>query len=165
MKKFKEEFAEFAFKGNVVDMAVGIVIGAAFGSIVSSLVDDLIMPFFGFLTAGINITDLKWVISPAIVNGGSIIQPEVAIMYGSFIQAVINFFIIALSIFIVIKAFQKARHKKEEAPAEEPAETPADIQLLSEIRDLLKNEAPAEAVEVAKAAAPAEETAAEVSAD
>ena len=144
MKKFKEEFAEFAFKGNVVDMAVGVVIGAAFGTIVSSLVNDIIMPLFGFITAGINMTDLKFVISPAIVNGGEVVTPETAIMYGAFIQAVINFFIIALSIFIVIKVFQKARHKKDdEAPAPEEPETPADIKLLSETRDLLKNEAPA----------------------
>lgn len=161
MKKFKEEFAEFAFKGNVVDMAVGIIIGAAFGTIVSSLVDDIIMPFFGFLTAGINMADLKFVISPAIVKGGEIVTPETAIMYGAFIQAVINFLIIALSIFIVIKVFQKAknRNKEEEAPAEEPAETPADIQLLTEIRDLLKNEAPA------AAEAPAPEQAAEIKAE
>lgn len=141
MKKFKEEFKEFALKGNVIDMAVGVVIGGAFGKIVTSLVDDLIMPLIGLITAGVNFSDLKYVMSEAVVENGEVITPENALMYGSFIQNVIDFFIIALSIFIVIKLFTKLRRKSEEAPEEPAPEEPAaDVQLLTEIRDLLKKE-------------------------
>ena len=141
MKKFKEEFKEFALKGNVIDMAVGVVIGGAFGKIVTSIVNDLIMPIIGFLTAGVNFSDLKFVISEAVVENGEVVTPENALMYGSFIQNVIDFFIIALSIFIVIKLFSKLRRNSEKAPEEPAPEEPAaDIQLLTEIRDLLKKE-------------------------
>ena len=141
MKKFIEEFKEFALKGNVIDMAVGVVIGAAFGKIVTSIVDDLIMPIVGFLTAGVDFSDLKWVIAEAVVENGEVVTPENAIMYGSFIQNVIDFFIIALSIFIVIKLFSKLKRKNEEEAAEAAPEEPAaDVQLLTEIRDLLKND-------------------------
>lgn len=144
MKKFRDEFREFAFKGNVIDMAVGVVIGAAFGKIVTSIVNDLIMPIVGILTGGVNFSDLKVVLKPAVMDGTTVIEPENALMYGAFIQNVVDFFIIALSIFIVIKAFSKAKSafeiKKDEVEEAAPEEPAADIQLLTEIRDLLKKD-------------------------
>src|SRR5690554_4849309 len=102
-----KEFKEFAFKGNVIDLAVGVIIGGAFGKIVTSLVNDILMPAFGVLLGGVNFTDLKYVITPA---SGDII--ETAILYGTFIQSIVDFLIIAFSIFIFIKFFN--RKKKEE---------------------------------------------------
>ena len=128
MKKFIEEFKAFISRGNVMDMAIGVIIGGAFGKIVTSLVDDLIMPILGIFTGGVNFADLKYVMTE-----------DNAIAYGAFIQNVIDFLLIALSIFVVIKLINKARKPKEEeelAP-EEPAE---DVKLLSEIRDLLKDQ-------------------------
>ncbi|MGG7072881.1 large-conductance mechanosensitive channel protein MscL [Campylobacter sp. 9BO] len=129
---FISEFKDFAMKGNVVDMAVGVVIGGAFGKIVSSLVADVIMPIVGVLTGGVNFTDLKFTLKEAV---GEI--PAVTINYGSFIQTAVDFIIIAFCIFCVIKALNSLKKKEEPAP-EVPAETPADIALLTEIRDLLK---------------------------
>ncbi len=132
-------------KGNVIDMAVGVVIGGAFGKIVTSLVSDIIMPAIGALCGGLNFTDWKWVIRQAVLNGEEIVKPEVAITWGNFIQVIFDFIIIALSIFFVIKGINKAKamaeKKKEEAPAEPeaPAPKPDDVVLLEEIRDLLKN--------------------------
>lgn len=128
MKSFVKEFKEFAMQGNVMDMAIGVIIGGAFGKIVTSLVDDLIMPILGIFTGGVNFADLKYVMTE-----------DNAIAYGAFIQNVIDFLLIALSIFVVIKLINKAkRPKEEEAPApEEPSE---DVKLLSEIRDLLKDQ-------------------------
>lgn len=128
-----KEFKEFALKGNVIDLAVGVIIGGAFGKIVSSLVNDVLMPIIGILIGGVNFTDLKYVITPA---QGDI--AEVAILYGSFIQSVVDFIIISFSIFLFIK-FISLRKKKvvEEAPATvEPSE---EIIILGEIRDLLKS--------------------------
>lgn len=127
------EFKEFAMKGNVIDMAVGIVIGSAFGAIVKSLVSDVIMPPIGLITGGIDFSRLKWVIHAAGADG----KGEVAVQYGTFINTVISFIIIAFSIFLVIRAMNRLQRKKEEAPAA-PAAPPADVQLLTEIRDLLK---------------------------
>ncbi len=127
------EFREFAVKGNVVDMAVGIVIGGAFGTIVKSLVSDVIMPPIGLITGGIDFSSMKWVLHAAGADG----KGEVAIQYGLFINAVVSFLIVAFSIFMVIRAMNRLQRKKEEAPAA-PAAPPADIQLLTEIRDLLK---------------------------
>ena len=126
MKSFINEFKEFAMKGSVMDMAIGVIIGGAFGKIVTSLVDDLIMPILGIFTGGVNFADLKYVMTE-----------DNAIAYGAFIQNIIDFLLIALSIFIVIKLINKARRPKEEEEAapEEPGE---DVKLLSEIRDLLK---------------------------
>ena len=90
-----KQFKEFAFKGNVFDMAIGVVVGGAFGKIVTSLVNDIIMPFFGFLTAGMEFKSLKWVLSAAVVENGEVIKPEAAILYGSFIQNIVDFLIIA----------------------------------------------------------------------
>lgn len=136
---FAKEFKEFAMRGNVVDMAVGIIIGGAFGKIVSSFVDDIIMPPIGKLIGGVEFSDLKVVLDQAVMEGGEVIQPEVAIRYGSFIQAVIDFLILALVIFLMIRGINRLRRKQEEQP-EAPAAPPADVQLLTEIRDLLKNQ-------------------------
>ncbi|NLC43774.1 MAG: large-conductance mechanosensitive channel protein MscL [Clostridiales bacterium] len=129
-----EDFKKFALKGNVIDLAVGVVIGGAFGKIVTSLVNDVIMPLIGLLTGGINLTQAKWVIREAVGEA----QPELALNYGQFIQNILDFFIIALSIFMVVRLFQKLKKKeKEEAPAAPPA-PPKEEVLLTEIRDLLK---------------------------
>ena len=132
-----KEFKEFAFKGNVLDMSIGVIIGGAFGKIVTSLVNDIIMPFFGFLTAGTDFKSLKFVMSPAQVDAaGAVIKPEAAIMYGNFLQNVFDFFIIAFSIFMTVKLISKCKKKEEPAP-EEP-KGPTQEELLTEIRDLLK---------------------------
>jgi large conductance mechanosensitive channel len=130
--KLLDEFKAFAMKGNVVDMAVGIIIGAAFGKIVSSLVSDIIMPPLGLLIGGVNFTDLKLDIN---LNPAK----EVWWNYGNFLQVCFDFLIVALAVFVVIKAINAAKRKQEEAPA--PPAPPAPTKeetLLSEIRDLLK---------------------------
>lgn len=134
---FVKEFKEFAMRGNVLDMAVGLVIGGAFGKIVSSFVADLMTPLLGLLVGGVNFSDLKIVLKQAVMQGEEVISPEVAFSYGNFIQVVFDFLIIALAIFILLKAVNKFKKKKEEA-SEVPAAPPADVQLLTEIRDLLK---------------------------
>ncbi len=136
-----KEFKEFAFKGNVLDMSIGVIIGGAFGKIVTSLVNDIIMPFFGFLTAGTDFTSLKLVLSPAVLDAaGNVLKPEAALMYGNFIQNIFDFFIIAFCIFFFVQQITKLR-KKEEAPAPEPAPAgPSTEELLAEIRDLLKQQ-------------------------
>ena len=148
--KFIQEFKDFAVKGNVVDMAVGVVIGGAFGKIVSSLVADIIMPFVGWLCGGIDFATWRWVIRPAhtVTNEAGEVVKEVAeasLNYGNFIQTFVDFLIIAFSIFLVVKLINKVKNKletpapaAEEAPAA-PAPKPEDVQLLEEIRDLLKN--------------------------
>ena len=130
-----KEFKEFAMRGNVLDMAVGIVIGGAFGKIVTSLVNDVIMPPIGLVTGGIDFSRMKWVLKPADDSDPKHKIAEVAIHYGSFINTIITFVIVAFAIFILIKAINRM-HKKEEAA---PAAPPADVVLLTEIRDLLKN--------------------------
>ncbi|MGN0250642.1 MAG: large-conductance mechanosensitive channel protein MscL [Oliverpabstia sp.] len=132
------EFKEFAFKGNVIDMAVGVIIGGAFSKIVTSLVGDILMPILGAITGGINFTDMKFVISNAILENG---EPA-AIAYGSFIQNIIDFLIIAVCIFGMVKVVSKvtARMKKEEEPAPEEPKGPTQEELLAEIRDLLKEQ-------------------------
>ena len=137
MASFKQEFKEFALRGNVMDMAVGIIIGGAFGKIVSSLVDDILMPIIGLFTGGINFTDLKWVIKPAEINAaGEEIVAATTLNYGLFIQNVVDFLIIALVIFMMIRAINNLRrkHKEPEAPAPEPSD---EVKLLTEIRNLL----------------------------
>lgn len=135
-----KEFKEFAFKGNVLDMSIGVIIGSAFGKIVSSLVSDIIMPFFGFLTAGTDFTALKLVLSPAEVNtAGEVIKAESAILYGNFIQNVFDFFIIAFCIFFFVQQINKLHKKNEESVAPAPA-GPSSEELLAEIRDLLKTQ-------------------------
>lgn len=134
---FVKEFKEFAMRGNVLDMAIGIVIGGAFGKIVSSFVADLMTPLLGVLIGGVNFSDLKIVLKQAVMQGEEVISPEVAFSYGNFIQVIFDFLIIAFAIFMLLKAVNKFKRKKEEAP-EAPAAPPADVQLLTEIRDLLK---------------------------
>ena len=134
-----KEFKEFAVKGNVMDMAIGVVIGGAFGKIVTSLVSDIIMPLIGAATGGLNFTDWKWVIREAVMEGETVVKPELALTWGNFIQVIFDFIIIALSIFLVIKGINKM--KREEPKPEEPAAPagPTQEELLAEIRDLLKN--------------------------
>lgn len=127
------EFKEFAVKGNVIDMAVGIVIGGAFGTIVKSLVSDVIMPVVGLLTGGIDFSKLKWVLVAAGPDG----KGGTSINYGLFINSIITFLIVAWAIFLVIKAVNRLKRKEEEAP-EEPTAPPAEVALLTEIRDELK---------------------------
>lgn len=130
MKKLLSEFREFALKGNVIDLAVGVVIGAAFGKIVSSLVDQVIMPPIGWLIGGVDFSAYKWILVPAGADG----KGEVSILYGAFINTIIQFAIVAFAIFLVIKLMNRMIKKEEAAPAA-PAE---DVVLLGEIRDLLK---------------------------
>lgn len=132
----RSEFKKFILRGNVMDLAVAVVIGAAFGAVVNSFVNDIIMPVIGYLTAGISFTDLKIVLTQAEMSGAEIIKPEVAITYGQLIQVILQFVIIALVIFLLVKAIAKMRKTKEEEAA--PPAKPADIALLEEIRDLLK---------------------------
>ena len=140
---FLQDFKAFAMKGNVIDMAVGVVIGGAFGKIVSSLVANVIMPPIGLLVGGVNFTDLKWVMKAAEVGAdGKEIAPAVSLDYGQFLQATFDFLIIAFAIFLFIRLITKLTTKKaaEEAPAAPPA-PPAPTKeevLLTEIRDLLK---------------------------
>lgn len=131
-----KELKDFMTRGNVVDMAVGVIIGGAFGKIVSSLVSDVIMPPIGVLLSGVNFADLKVVIKHATMEAGAEI-PAVTINYGSFIQTLIDFVIISTVIFFAIKGINMLHKKKEEAPAA-PAPPSKEEQLLTEIRDLLK---------------------------
>ncbi len=141
MSNFLQEFKQFAMRGNVVDMAVGIIIGGAFGKIVTSVVGDIIMPAVGLLVGGVNFTDLKIVMKEAVMEGDKVISPAVSINYGNFLQTTFDFIIIAFAIFMMIKAMNTLSKKKteEEKPAAPPA-PPADVQLLTEIRDLLKDQ-------------------------
>lgn len=136
-KGIVSEFKEFITRGNVMDMAVGIIIGGAFTAIVQSLVNDLLMPVIGALFGGIDFTTLKYVIRAADEAAGI---EEAAIKYGSFIQAIVNFLLIAIVIFLLVKGINKMRRKKEE-PAPAPAAPPEpseEVKLLTEIRDALK---------------------------
>ena len=130
--KLVDEFKAFAMKGNVVDMAVGIIIGAAFGKIISSVVSDIIMPPLGLLIGGVNFTELKLVMKAA-----TDVHPAVTWNYGNFLQVTFDFLIVAFAVFMVIKAINAAKKKEEEAPAAPPAPSKEEV-LLSEIRDLLK---------------------------
>jgi large conductance mechanosensitive channel len=132
-----KEFKEFAVKGNMIDMAVGIIIGAAFGKVVSSLVNDIIMPPLGLLIGGLDFSDYKATLKAASVNDAGEAINAVTLNYGMFIQTAIDFLIVALVIFMVIKAMNKLKKKEEAKPAVPPAPTKQEI-LLEEIRDLLK---------------------------
>lgn len=127
-----KEFKDFAVKGNVVDMAVGVIIGAAFGKIVSSLVGDVIMPPIGVLLGGVDFSSLALIVKEAVGEA-----PAVVISYGKFIQTLIDFTIIAFAIFMAVKAINSTKKKAEEAPAAPPAPSKEEV-LLTEIRDLLK---------------------------
>lgn len=129
------EFKEFIARGNVVDLAVGVVIGAAFGKIVTALVDGIVMPFVGYLSGGVNLSDAKYVLTAAQMDAaGKEVAAEVAIKYGAFLQTAVDFLLIALVIFLFLKAYNKVRKPADAAPAA----TPEDIVLLREIRDSLR---------------------------
>ncbi|MDR0132973.1 large conductance mechanosensitive channel protein MscL [Priestia megaterium] len=128
LKEFKE-FKEFALRGNVLDLAVGVIIGAAFGKIVTSLVNDIIMPLIGLLLAGIDFKDLSFTVGKATV------------LYGSFIQTIVDFLIVAFSIFLFVRFFNRFKRKEEEKVEEEMAVLSKEEEILTEIRDLLKAEA------------------------
>ena len=140
MKKFFEEFKKFAMRGNVIDLAVGVVIGGAFGKITTSIVNDIIMPVIGVLTGGLNFSDWKIVLKHAILDAeGVVVNPEVAITFGNTIAIIIDFIIIAFAVFCLVKGIN-ALHRKKEEPAAPPAppEPSTEEKLLTEIRDLLK---------------------------
>ena len=127
-------------KGNVIDMAVGVIIGGAFGKIVSSVVADVIMPPIGLLVGGVNFTDLKLVLKPAVVENGKEVAAAVTLNYGNFLQVTFDFLIIAFSVFLFVRLLSELNHKKPQKPAT-PAAPPAPSKeelLLTEIRDLLK---------------------------
>lgn len=132
-----KEFKEFTMRGNVLDLAIGVIIGGAFGKIVSSLVDKVIMPPIGLILGKVNFVDLKFVLQSAVMQGEKVIEPEVALGYGAFLQTIIDFVIIAFCIFMVIKIYQAAVKKSEEAPPPPAPPTKEEV-LLTEIRDLLK---------------------------
>ena len=136
MGKFLSDFKEFAMKGNIIDMAVGVIIGGAFGKIVTSLVNDMIMPVISLVTGGEGYKNLKHVITEASADDS---VQEVAINYGIFIQNIIDFIIIALSIFVALRVIMKFKKKEEAAPAAPPAPS-AEETLLTEILDLLKKD-------------------------
>ena len=128
------EFKEFVARGNVVDLAVGVVIGAAFGKIVTALVDGIVMPLVGVALGGVSVSDWKYVITPAVTDAaGKVVTPGSAIAYGMFIQAIVDFLIIAFVIFLVIKAYNRMRKPADATPA-----VPEDVLLLREIRDSLR---------------------------
>ena len=137
--KFLQEFKAFALKGNVMDMAVGVILGGAFGKIVSSLVNDVIMPPIGLLVGGVDFTDLKLTLKKAVIEAGTEVAPAVTWNYGAFIQQVVDFTILAFCVFMMVKIMNKLLRKEEKkpAPAAPPAPSKEEI-LLTEIRDLLK---------------------------
>ena len=137
-----KEFKEFAVKGNMIDLAVGIIIGAAFGKIIASLVSDIIMPPIGLLLGGMNFTDIKILLKEAVMDPatGQVAKAAVTINIGTFVQTLIDFIIIAFSVFLIIKGIMSLKRKQPEVPATPPV-PPAptkDQELLTEIRDLLK---------------------------
>lgn len=145
MGKFLNDFKEFALKGNVIDMAVGVIVGGAFGKIVTSLVNDILMPVISIITGGDGYKNLKYVITegrPA-ADGVAAVE-EVAVNYGLFIQNIVDFIIIALCIFIALRVTMKFMHKEKEAEAEAPAPQPStEEKLLTEIRDILREDSKA----------------------
>ncbi len=136
---FLQEFKAFAMRGNVVDMAVGVIIGGAFGKIVSSLVADVVMPAIGLLVGGVNFTDLKWVIRDAYVDDKGQEVAAATLNYGNFLQTTFDFIIIAFCIFLFIKLLTRFNKKKEAAPAAPPKPSKEEV-LLTEIRDLLREQ-------------------------
>lgn len=133
MKNFINEFKEFSVKGNMIDMAVGIIIGGAFGKIVTSLVNDVIMPPLGLITGGVDFSDKIWVLKDAVGD-----VPAVTMNWGLFINNIVNFVIVSFAIFIVIKQINRLKKKEAETKKEEKPKGPTEIELLTEIRDSLK---------------------------
>ena len=146
MKKFMEEFKAFAMRGNVLDMAIGVVIGGAFGKITTSLVNDIIMPLISMLTGGIDFSAWKWVLKEAVMEGKEVIDPEIAVNYGNLIAVILDFIIIAFAVFCMVKAINKMHDKLSKPEPEAEPETEEDPEptkeelLLVEIRDLLKEQ-------------------------
>lgn len=143
MKKFFTEFKEFALKGNIIDMAIGVIIGGAFGKIVSSLVADIISPLIGLLTGGTDLSKLSVTLKDAVMEGEEVVKEALVLNYGGFIQTIIDFLIIALCLFLVLKGIMAAKNKlenlkkkEEEAAEEAPADT--ELSVLLEIKDLLQ---------------------------
>lgn len=137
---FIAEFKKFIARGNVMDMAVGVIVGGAFKSIADSLTNDILMPLISMLTGGVDFTDWKWVLKQAVVENGQELSAAVSVNYGAFLSAILNFLIMAFAVFCLIKAINRFHQKKEEAPAPPPAppEPSKEELLLTEIRDLLK---------------------------
>lgn len=135
---FRSELKEFLMRGSVVDMAVGIVIGAAFGKIVTSFVNDILMPPIAMLFGDNKFDELKIVLREGVMNGEEVVKEAITWNYGAFIQTVVDFLIIGIAIFMVIKAMNRMKRKKEEEPAPAPEPTKEEV-LLTEIRDLLRN--------------------------
>lgn len=128
MKRYIGEFKSFALKGNVMDLAVGVIIGAAFGKIIDSLVSDIVMPILGIFIGGVDFTTLSFGVNDTMV------------MYGNFLQAIFNLLVVAFALFVLIKALNRMRREKKTEKNPDPVETPEDIALLTEIRDLLKTQ-------------------------
>ena len=137
---FLQDFKNFAMRGNVVDMAIGVIIGGAFGKIVTSIVENIIMPPIGAITGGVDFSGLKITLKEAVTVGDEVVSEAVYLNYGLFIQDVVDFLIIAFCIFLMVKGITKINKKKDEAPAPEPKPSNEEV-LLAEIRDLLKNKA------------------------
>ena len=142
MKKFLNEFKEFAMRGNVLDMAIGVVIGSAFSKITTSLVHDVFMPLIGLLIGGIDLGQLNLTLKAAVMDGDTVVKEPVTLGLGTFLSTVIDFILVAFVIFLVVKAINKlhALGKKDEEPEPEESETPTAEELLTEIRDLLKEQ-------------------------
>ena len=138
MGKFLNEFKEFAVKGNAIDMAVGVIVGGAFGTIVTSIVNDIIMPPIGWIIGGVNFSDLKITLPPKGVLGIENMK-AITINYGNFLQTLLNFIIVVFCVFLMVKVINKLNKKKEEKPAPKVQEQSNEEKLLGEIRDLLKN--------------------------
>ena len=146
MKKMLKEFKDFIMRGNVLDMAVGVIVAGAFGKITTSLVNDVFMPFISFLFGARDMTALNLVVRPEVVNeAGEVVQAAITIGFGTFVATIIDFILVALVVFMVVKAINAAKAKMEKKKEEEPAAPPAppapskEEVLLTEIRDLLKN--------------------------
>ena len=140
MKKFMHEFKEFAMRGNVLDMAVGVILGGAFGKITTSLVNDVFMPLIGTLTGGVDLGKLNIVLKDAVMNGEEVVAPAVTLGIGTFLTTVIDFILVAFVIFLMIKTINRFHKKKEEDPKPEEPKGPTTEELLTEIRDLLKEQ-------------------------
>ncbi len=144
MKKFFAEFKTFAMRGNVMDMAIGVVIGAAFGKITTSIVNDIIMPLIGLVIGGIDLTQWNILLKPEILDeAGNVAQAAVTLGIGNLLAVILDFIIVAFAMFLLVKAMNKLaslKKKEEEAPAEEEEPKPTSEELLTEIRDLLKEQ-------------------------
>ena len=146
MKKFTEEFKAFAMRGNVLDMAIGVVIGGAFGKITTSLVNDIIMPLVSILTGGVDFSAWKCVLKEAVMEGSEVVDPEIAVNFGNLISVILDFIIIAFAVFCMVKAINNMHDKLSKPEPEAEPETEEDPEptkeelLLAEIRDLLKEQ-------------------------